>query len=717
LLSKIELETYNLHLWLAKSYPEEEIHNQNNWQNKYNYILQVNKHKIDKKRSRLNKKFRNLKQNQTPREDIKIQNIDGMVSNLSSNAINEKENEFLNRGLNFAIESKKIPIEDIIADVETGIKFLPANTKSEIRNEIKQVIKKTNINNKKTNNRSVNYEKEIKSLKEKDIVFIKADKNNSFVLMDKPDYDSKITQMLNEGPYTRIDESPLAKQQEKAIGLIHEAEKVLNNPILKYTLRNSNPRLPIIYSTIKTHKINKDMRPIISCINSPYHKIAQWLIQQFKKIPRPIGLDVKNTFEFKDKIKDIVLKRTEKMVSFDVTSLYTNVPRDKALECLENWLMKNKVPPDLLNLYLNMTKLCINDTSFQFREHFYKQNSGLAMGNPLSSFLANIYMIYFENEVSKEKWFPRIWIRYVDDIFAIVHHRNINKILNKLNSIENSIKFTSETETDNKIYFLEVTLERTEINTIELDIFRKPTFLPRYITSDSYHCQSHKIAAFNNMVFRMLNLNLKKEKIEKEKQNIFEIASINGYPKDIIMKLIKKQEYKLFKKQNTALTPLNNTQKVKTVAITYCHHINNKLKNVLNWHKIDLASKNSSKTKNILSNYKDRKPKLEGSGIYAINCNNCPMKYIGQTRRSFKTRFLEHLKYTMKKEINISSVARHMVELNHKFSINNHEILRMVNDPKKLDAYESMEIQKINQSLLMNTDRGPINSSLFSLIL
>ena len=57
----------------------------------------------------------------------------------------------------------------------------------------------------------------------------------------------------------------------------------------------------------------------------------------------------------------------------------------------------------------------------------YKQTFGLSMGNKLSPLLANVFMSDFENEYQTEKLFPRVWKRYVDDIFAAVKERSLDK--------------------------------------------------------------------------------------------------------------------------------------------------------------------------------------------------------------------------------------------------------------------------------------------------
>jgi chromosome condensin MukBEF complex kleisin-like MukF subunit len=52
------------------------------------------------------------------------------------------------------------------------------------------------------------------------------------------------------------------------------------------------------------------------------------------------------------------------------------------------------------------------------------------------------------------------------------------------------------------------------------------------------------------------------------------------------------------------------------------------------------------RTKNTIQNLV--KPRLqqdecENSGVYQMRCMDCPLKYIGQTGRTFKTKYKEHI--------------------------------------------------------------------------
>ena len=71
------------------------------------------------------------------------------------------------------------------------------------------------------------------------------------------------------------------------------------------------------------------------------------------------------------------------------------------------------------------------------------------MGSPV---IANIYMEHFEELAFQTATLkPSVWLRYVDDTFVLWDHsEDIAPFLDHIKSIRPSIRFTMETEVDNK---------------------------------------------------------------------------------------------------------------------------------------------------------------------------------------------------------------------------------------------------------------------------
>jgi hypothetical protein len=117
-------------------------------------------------------------------------------------------------------------------------------------------------------------------------------------------------------------------------------------------------------------------------------------------------------------------------------------------------------------------------------------------------------MTYFENQCkNKFKYFQRIWLRYVDDVFAIFDNskENIPNFLGELNSQFETIKLFVEEEKNLSLPFLDSKISRNN-NKLRFSIYRKPTHTDKYIPNDSNHHIPQKLAPFHTMINRLLSI-------------------------------------------------------------------------------------------------------------------------------------------------------------------------------------------------------------------
>ncbi|XP_018562776.1 uncharacterized protein LOC108904627 [Anoplophora glabripennis] len=118
---------------------------------------------------------------------------------------------------------------------------------------------------------------------------------------------------------------------------------------------------------------------------------------------------------------------------------------------------------------MDLAKVCIKSTFFAFRDQFYEQTEGAAMGSPLYPVLANIYMEAFEKKALESTTLkPKCWYLYVDDTFIIwPHGRNtVADFLDHINGIHPDIQFTMEVEKNAALPFLDVLVERKPDGTL-----------------------------------------------------------------------------------------------------------------------------------------------------------------------------------------------------------------------------------------------------------
>jgi len=86
------------------------------------------------------------------------------------------------------------------------------------------------------------------------------------------------------------------------------------------------------------------------------------------------------------------------------------------------WLKTNNQNQTIIDEILYLLKVILGQNYFQHENHFYKPNKGIAMGSPISSTLAEIYLQYFERIYLKHYLEIKHIIcykRYVDDLFII----------------------------------------------------------------------------------------------------------------------------------------------------------------------------------------------------------------------------------------------------------------------------------------------------------
>lgn len=110
------------------------------------------------------------------------------------------------------------------------------------------------------------------------------------------------------------------------------------------------------------------MRPIISYCNSPLQPLAKFLKNILNPVVGNSEHHVKNSTEFSREISDIKIEPHESMVSFDVTSLFTSIPIELAVELTKEKLENNR---HLLNTSLSIENIliginmCLHATYFQ----------------------------------------------------------------------------------------------------------------------------------------------------------------------------------------------------------------------------------------------------------------------------------------------------------------------------------------------------------------
>ena len=351
-------------------------------------------------KERHQKKFQNLNEENPPETTV---DKSKWVINLSSKPLSQHERAILNKGPKFAPTPCQIPHKDIVAEVEAAITNLPDTAKHSIRTSTASILNRSRLPQHRNTTKD-----EMKALnnlkKDKSRVVMKADKGNCLVVMDRSEYDEKMKSMLSDRDTYEIVEKPPFRKVERELNaqlLRFKNEQKLNyHTYMK--LRSTDGTPPTIRGSIKHHKPNYPVRPIVSCIGSTLYNTSSFLFDILSPIQNSNGHSVINSTDFKNNITDITIDDDETMLSFDVVSLFTSIPVDKACERIRTKLESDKNLKHRTKLTIDdiiqLLRFTLSNSYFTHNGITYKQIHGCAMGSPVSPIVANLFMEEIEEK-------------------------------------------------------------------------------------------------------------------------------------------------------------------------------------------------------------------------------------------------------------------------------------------------------------------------------
>ena len=102
---------------------------------------------------------------------------------------------------------------------------------------------------------------------------------------------------------------------------------------------------------------------------------------------------VNDSFFFAKEIQNYKYNNSDIIASFDIKSLYTNIPLIETINIIINLVFESDTIFHLFNKvqFKKFLEIALLDTYFFFNKNLYKQVDGLAMGSPIAPILANIF--------------------------------------------------------------------------------------------------------------------------------------------------------------------------------------------------------------------------------------------------------------------------------------------------------------------------------------
>jgi hypothetical protein len=515
----------------------------------------------------------------------------------------------------------------------------------------------------------------------------RADKGQTLIIITKEAYESKVHDFLHNNAFVKISKDPttlFSRETRKTVN----ACKTLIPEHLKWKYTHMNPHPPNIRGLLKIHKSEAPIRPVVNWQHAPAYKLAKLLSDRLQyELQLPYTFNVKNSIHLMSELKNIVPYNSNiRLASFDISNMYTNIPTTK-LPTLITEICNNLYIPKRIRIELiKLVKTVLQQNYFSFQNDIFKQTTGLAMGAPTSAIFSEIYLQYIEHtliiDILKNNNIIE-YLRYVDDILIVYNKEstNIDTVLEQFNNLTNNLNFTIEKEHNNRINFLDTTIHRRP-QKFEFAIYRKPTTTDHIIPNDSCHPPSHKLSAIRFLTNRLNTYPISKQSKEVESIAIRHILHANKYND-----LPPPQKYR---KQTDHTEP---TPQKKRAIFTYFGHETTKITNIFHKLGIQIAFKTKHTIGSLLQHSHNTQDKFQNNGVYQLTCPTCEKVYIGQTGRSFATRFKEHERdyHTNCKK---SLFAKHLLEQQHHPSSMEEcmSILETQRKSRKLNTLEQFHI-------------------------
>ena len=641
---------------------------------------------------------------------------DKVLVNLSSKTLSEAEVVLLSKGLSFSITPNRLaPLE-----VKTSFEeFYRQCASSAIHDEQRFMHKIRNLcysyiygSRKQDNLTSMERQALKKLLKEKDIVICKPDKSNGVVLMDRSEYIRKLDELVSDNTkFKKLGEDPTPQREarlQRYLLALYKKGALTKEEYDK--IRPSGATASRMYGLPKTHKPQTPLRPIISAIGSYNYNLSKFLVTILQPISKS-SYCIKDSFTFAREIKDLPLFPF--MCSFDVKSLFTNVPLLETIDiCIAKVFSDTDVVHGISKAdFKRLLCYATQDSHFRCNGEIYDQIDGVAMGSPLGPVLADIFMSHLEEKMlscySGAK--PLYYRRYVDDTFLIFNNSaEALAFFGYANSQHHSIEFTMDQEVNNSLAFLDVLVTRNPIGSLQTSVYRKTTFSGLYQKWTSCVPKSFKLSLVSGLFHRAWNICLDHRLFNAEALRIKELLRQNGYPTKFLNSCLVKFLNRIHQNPNTTSQPFGPEKKSLYLFLPYLGKYSDATKrqilrlisSTMPWAQPKVFFSASFKLK-MLSKLKDPVPLLSQSRVvYQIKCPSCHSFYVGQTSRRLGQRMHEHRITTN------GPVRTHTTMTGHIVDTSNPQILARDSNLGRLLTKESLLIRDLGADKSLNGNVG-----------
>ena len=527
--------------------------------------------------------------------------------------------------------------------------------------------------------------------KDEGIIITRPDKGNGVVVLNKVEYMEKMNGIVGDtSKFRKVTGDVfynIIKLEDKLNRILRTIKEKIG--LANYSHLYASGTVPgVMYGLPKIHKQNRPLRPIISCINSTAYKVAKFLLPVIIPFTRNM-YTIDNSKSFVDELRSLNITNEMTMASFDVESLFTNVP----LVETTNMILEKYDPSKFFGIARDIVKKLLrfatSESIFLFNNCLYNQIDGISMGSSLGPVYANAFMCFKESEWLENcpaEFKPTYYRRYVDDTFLLFrekHHANM--FLTYMNDQHPNIKFTYEMEKDGRLPFLDVLITKRNGN-IVTSVYRKGTFTGLGLNWFSYCPEVYKLNSVKTLLSRAYDICSSYLVFHEEVEFLKKYFLQNNYKLDTFYDILRGF---MSKKRSATSSTYDVPKMVKYVKLPFygkpSYDFRKKINFILKeqFPAIDFRFIfTNSFTVGSFFKIKDRIPDSVCSNIiYQFDCPSCGARYLGSSARSYKCRILEHIGKSFRtgeflNKMPFSSIRNHSHEKDHPFNENNFKILQ-----------------------------------------
>ena len=545
----------------------------------------------------------------------------------------------------------------------------------------------------------------------------KYDKGVGLVILDADDYYAKLDVIVNDTTKFKqvvIEEDnrikhPLVKKEDSIKDYVHRYFKKHVDQQTYNKLRPTGSGPGKLYGMCKVHKDGYPMRPVVSMLGTAEYELAKYLDDWIKPF-MPSTYMLSSTQDFLAKINEVPIEEGDYCVSFDVQSLFTNIPLEESIKIIADYIFSDKsrilVPISKL-IFTRLLRLATQGM-FIYKNIIYQQVDGVSMGNCLAPTVANFFLAYLETEKLfkvKKTFQPKFYARYVDDIYCVFRSRvEYLEFFNVLNSLHPNITFTVEVGT-NKLPFLDVEVEVLN-NQINTWVYRKNTNTNVVMNFYDIAPKSWKAGLINCFLNRAFNVCSSSLLFQKEVEILKSIFLRNSYTSSFFKKIYDD----FMSKKGETLPPVDETEEntqmkvsVRLPFIGKCSTVFSRSLCSLVKDTFDVKLRTSYTVVKLQTLFQLKSPtplRFLSNVVYRYDCvSNPDLFYIGQTSRHLKERAQEHLDYSDKE----SAVAAHILSCqpckNTNLTVQNFKVLKKCRTKFEAKIFEALCIQKLHPTL------------------